>query len=56
VVSVLASPHHRALRRGGRGRFLQGLLHGIATGPPGGRGDAEVTVIANTGDDWWVHG
>jgi LPPG:FO 2-phospho-L-lactate transferase len=32
-------------------------LHGIATGGlPGVAGDAEVTVIANTGDDWWVHG
>ncbi len=41
----------------GGARFLQGLLHGIATGGlPGVAGDAEVTVIANTGDDWWVHG
>jgi LPPG:FO 2-phospho-L-lactate transferase len=41
----------------GGARFLQGLLHGIATGGlPGVATDAEVTVIANTGDDWWVHG
>jgi LPPG:FO 2-phospho-L-lactate transferase len=41
----------------GGARFLEGLLHGIATGGlPGVAGDAEVTVIANTGDDWWVHG
>ena len=41
----------------GGARFLQGLLHGIATGGlPGVAGDALVTVIANTGDDWWVHG
>lgn len=39
----------------GGARFLQGLLHGLATGylpyP-----DARVTVIANTADDIWVHG
>ena len=41
----------------GGARFLQGLLHGISTARlPGVAGDAEVTVIANTGDDWWVHG
>jgi LPPG:FO 2-phospho-L-lactate transferase len=41
----------------GGARFLQGLLHGIATrNLPGVAEDAEVTVIANTGDDWWVHG
>ena len=41
----------------GGARFLQGLLHGIATGGlPGVAEDTEVTVIANTGDDWWVHG
>jgi LPPG:FO 2-phospho-L-lactate transferase len=58
------SPTGPSLRRitvlsGGVGgaRFLQGLLHGIATGVlPGVASDAEVTVIANTGDDWWVHG
>ena len=38
-------------------RFLQGLLHGIAQGRlPGVAADAEVTVIANTADDLWVHG
>ena len=41
----------------GGARFLQGLLHGIREHLlPGVEPDAEVTVIANTGDDWWVHG
>ena len=35
----------------GGARFLQGLLH--LTAP---RGSSDVTVIANTGDDIWVHG
>src|SRR3954451_25468302 len=41
----------------GGARFLQGLLHGIATGRlPGVTADAAVTVVANTADDLWVHG
>ncbi|HTW17879.1 MAG TPA: 2-phospho-L-lactate transferase [Nocardioides sp.] len=41
----------------GGARFLQGLLHGIATGTlPGIAADATVTVVANTADDLWVHG
>jgi LPPG:FO 2-phospho-L-lactate transferase len=41
----------------GGARFLQGLLHGIADGTlPGVDADARVTVVANTADDWWVHG
>jgi LPPG:FO 2-phospho-L-lactate transferase len=41
----------------GGARFLQGLLHGITTGAlPGVDPDAEVTVVANTADDWWIHG
>jgi LPPG:FO 2-phospho-L-lactate transferase len=41
----------------GGARFLQGLLHGIAAGTlPGVAADAEVTVVANTADDIWVHG
>jgi LPPG:FO 2-phospho-L-lactate transferase len=41
----------------GGARFLQGLLRGIATGVlPGVAPDAEVTVVANTADDLWVHG
>ena len=41
----------------GGARFLQGLLHGIAEGLlPGVAPDAEVTVVANTADDLWVHG
>jgi LPPG:FO 2-phospho-L-lactate transferase len=41
----------------GGARFLQGLLHGIRGGRlPGVAPDAEVTVVANTADDIWVHG
>ncbi|PKH43399.1 LPPG:FO 2-phospho-L-lactate transferase [Nocardioides alpinus] len=41
----------------GGARFLQGLLHGLRTGVvPGGSADTEVTVVANTADDWWIHG
>jgi LPPG:FO 2-phospho-L-lactate transferase len=41
----------------GGAKFLQGLQHGIATGAlPGVAPDAEITVIANTADDWWIHG
>jgi LPPG:FO 2-phospho-L-lactate transferase len=41
----------------GGARFLQGLLHGVATGRlPGVAADARVTVVANTADDLWVHG
>lgn len=41
----------------GGAKFLQGLLHGIAVGSlPGVAADAEVTVVANTADDLWVHG
>jgi len=55
---------HPALRQitvlsGGVGgaRFVRGLRHGIATGTlPGVPEDATVTVVANTADDWWLHG
>lgn len=41
----------------GGARFLQGLLHGLRSGlVPGGSAETEVTVVANTADDWWVHG
>lgn len=41
----------------GGARFLQGLLHGLRSGTvPGGSPDTEVTVVANTADDWWIHG
>lgn len=41
----------------GGARFLQGLLHGLRTGVvPGGSADTEVSVVANTADDWWIHG
>ena len=41
----------------GGARFLQGLLHHLdgADGAPGS-GAAEVTVVANTADDIWMHG
>ena len=51
--------HNITVLSGGMGgaRFLQGLLHGIATGTlPGVAADAKVTVVANTADDLWVHG
>ena len=55
-----SAPAHRVtVLSGGVGgaTFLRGLLHGIATGGvPGLAADAEVTVVANTADDWWVHG
>ena len=58
------SPTATPLRRvtvlsGGVGgaRFVQGLLHGLRTGAvPGGSADTHVTVVANTADDWWIHG
>ncbi len=41
----------------GGARFLQGLRHGIATQTlPGVAADAEITVVANTADDLWMHG
>ena len=41
----------------GGARFLQGLLHAVATEQlPGVSPDAVVTVIANTADDLWIHG
>ena len=41
----------------GGARFIQGLLHGLRSGlVPGGSADTEVTVVANTADDWWIHG
>ena len=51
--------HDITVLSGGMGgaRFLQGLLHGIREGRlPGVDADAEVTVVANTADDLWVHG
>lgn len=41
----------------GGARFVRGLRHGIGSGTlPGVAPDAEITVIANTADDWWLHG
>jgi LPPG:FO 2-phospho-L-lactate transferase len=48
--------HSIAVLSGGVGgaRFVQGLLHAIAAGAfPS---DTVVTIIANTGDDVWMHG
>jgi LPPG:FO 2-phospho-L-lactate transferase len=41
----------------GGATFLRGLLHGLREGLlPGVERDAEVTVVANTADDIWLHG
>ena len=41
----------------GGARFVRGLRHGIAAGTlPGVHPEAAITVIANTADDWWIHG
>jgi LPPG:FO 2-phospho-L-lactate transferase len=41
----------------GGARFVRGLRHGVVSQTlPGVAEDAEVTVVANTGDDWWLHG
>ena len=41
----------------GGATFLRGLLHGVRRGELRGvDADAEVTVIANTADDIWLHG
>src|SRR5215218_6547594 len=59
-LASMASAHRRiTVLSGGVGgaRFLQGLLHGVANGRlPGVASDTEITVVANTADDWWVHG
>jgi LPPG:FO 2-phospho-L-lactate transferase len=50
---------HLTVLSGGVGgaTFLRGLLHGVRRGLlPDVDRDAEVTVIANTGDDLWLHG
>jgi LPPG:FO 2-phospho-L-lactate transferase len=59
LVAMPAALRRITVLSGGVGgaRFLQGLLHGIREQVlPGVARDAEVTVVANTGDDWWVHG
>jgi LPPG:FO 2-phospho-L-lactate transferase len=40
----------------GGARFLQGLLHLLRGGAAGGGPVPEVTVVANTADDIWLHG
>ena len=50
--------HHGALRRHGRGPVPAGpaARRSPPDGCPASTPDAEVTVIANTADDLWVHG
>jgi LPPG:FO 2-phospho-L-lactate transferase len=51
--------HQITVLSGGVGgaTFIRGLLHGARTRMlPGVDADAEVTVIANTADDIWLHG
>ena len=51
--------HHITVLSGGVGgaTFLTGLLHGVRRGELAGIDpDAEVTVVANTADDIWLHG
>jgi len=51
--------HRITVLSGGVGgaTFIQGLLHGARHGMlPGVDTDAEVTVVANTADDIWLHG
>jgi LPPG:FO 2-phospho-L-lactate transferase len=41
----------------GGATFLRGLLHGVRSGELRGvDADAEITVVANTADDIWLHG
>lgn len=41
----------------GGARFVRGLRHGIHAGTvPGLAADTAITVVANTADDWWIHG
>jgi len=57
-VAAAASPTRVTVLSGGVGgaRFLQGLLHWSAQRVAAGGGPVEVSVVANTGDDMWVHG
>jgi LPPG:FO 2-phospho-L-lactate transferase len=57
-MSTAAPPTAITVLSGGVGgaRFLQGLLHLLARRVAGGGPAAEVTVVANTADDIWVHG
>ena len=49
-ITVLSGGH-------GGARFLTGLRHGVRSGRlPGVSPDAEITVVANTADDLWIHG
>ncbi len=51
-----SGPRRITVLSGGMGgaRFLQGLLRAVETGRL--PGDTEITVVANTADDLWVHG
>ncbi|MFT4286862.1 2-phospho-L-lactate transferase [Nocardioides sp.] len=49
-ITVLSGGH-------GGAKFIQGLRYGVRHGTlPGVAPDAEITVIANTADDIWLHG
>jgi LPPG:FO 2-phospho-L-lactate transferase len=56
--SDVSAPPSVVVLSGGVGgaRFLQGLLHALGTAATDAQGRPRVTVVANTGDDWWVHG
>lgn len=50
AITVLSGGH-------GGAKFVQGLLHGVRSGAmPGVSPEAEITVVANTADDIWLHG
>src|SRR6201994_54735 len=51
-------PRSVAVLSGGVGgaRFLQGLLHLLGARSDVAEGHTEVTVVANTADDIWLHG
>lgn len=56
--SAPSSPSRRiVVLSGGFGgaRFVRGLRHAVRTGALGDA-DTTITVVANTADDWWVHG
>ena len=41
----------------GGARFVRGLRHAVcAQTLPGADADTTITVVANTADDWWLHG
>ena len=55
---AVAPPSSVVVLSGGFGgaRFLRGLLHELGPAADDESGSPRVTVVANTADDWWVHG